>query len=845
MVDSYERDFHIDRAISHGRDNAAVIGDVRGWCEHLSVQLLGVSMVGQMAGVPIGPHRLSCQYAQYGAEAVVLRPLFQNFLIENCKGCPHHKPGPSPDLGFALLTAAEQHHASAREAERLRRSQIDALRKELVSAANEYARTEQVQAASIFRLAVDLFEDEKNNAADALCEASKLAPELFDEKILNLLELGSSDEVFAAKCLPILASVATQSPSVRDRVRTRVADSIRLAIPIEAIAQALDACFGDTPHLLSDEAIGRLLDSPDYELPIGGWGEEGEPTYGNTVNLLVKVIDGDTARLAAHISARFEVDDKRTRANTCRIVDELCDARPAFGLEVLPPIIKSLELNDDAFGTLSADVSALGVLAKLLATQFDETHKILRSEIGKLSTDARAALIGAYERLFRLGRDWRETTHEGLDDHVVATVVSDCCELLCDAAEEPAVRRAAAEAIHSACRAGASCALDLFDQLLGCLALLLDSDRPLDTPKIILPGQEKTLAETEFVRRQERESDWARLKQELIEIIEEIGKQRPDEVGAALIATFDSAAVIGRNRLKNTALKLLGEAARYSQDLCLLALPTFMSALADYSSHSTRAVALSAIQTAFSRAGLTLPSNVVDLMVVHLRDQYVVVHKAAIKVFWFGGVPLTFQQRLEAFGSIVAIWRAYAQNPQESFFMDDVADALLAVSSDNAQLREVAIRLVCAYLPTQEVLVDSKLCETLVRASCVDGGADVFVAKALIACLVRHRREGYRGGRDWREDATEWLLDLPETEWRVVACEFTACARAVAQRDPVETTLFASVLCEHGDHAGEASVLLAGARAAKGHSLFHGLSKPLETLHRQAHRSSETPSDEA
>jgi hypothetical protein len=354
MVDSYGRDLHVDEAISDGRDNAAVIDDVKGWCEHLCVEPLGVSMLGQMVGAPIGFHRLSCQYAEYAVEGLVLRTLFQGFLVDNCKGCPHHKPGPKPDLGFAMLTAAEQRRATASEAERVRRLQIEDLRKELIGAANEYARTEQVQAASIFRLAADLFVDEDNNAAEALCEASKLATELFDDNVLHLLELGSSDEMFAAKCLPILASLAKQSIAVRDRLLPCVTESVRLAIPIETIAEALDAYFGESPQLLSDEAMERLLDSPDFELPIGGWGEAGEPTFGNTVTLLVKAIECDAARLATLISARLDVDDKRARANTCRIIEELCEVRPLFGLEMLPSVLKSLELDDDSFGTLSA-----------------------------------------------------------------------------------------------------------------------------------------------------------------------------------------------------------------------------------------------------------------------------------------------------------------------------------------------------------------------------------------------------------------------------------------------------------------------------------------------------------
>jgi len=37
-----------------------------------------------------------------------------------------------------------------------------------------------------------------------LCETCEVAPELYEDKVIELLELGVSDDVFAEKCLPVL-----------------------------------------------------------------------------------------------------------------------------------------------------------------------------------------------------------------------------------------------------------------------------------------------------------------------------------------------------------------------------------------------------------------------------------------------------------------------------------------------------------------------------------------------------------------------------------------------------------------------------------------------------------------
>lgn len=269
MVDSRKLGHDIDGAVATGRDNAAIRADVEGWCEHLAVETLGVSMVGHMAGVPIGPHRLSCQYAKYSTESHVLRSLFQRFITENCAGCAHHQPGPRVQFGRDYLTAVQENDARTREAESKRHQEIERLRQELIELANQRSATAQVEAASVFRLTADLFAetDANANATQMLCETCEVAPELFDDKVVALLELGVSDEIFAVKCLPVLACLARKAPEIRDRVRPCVIDACRLDLPVEMIADAIEACLSDNREEVTDNVIERLLAAQDYRRP--------------------------------------------------------------------------------------------------------------------------------------------------------------------------------------------------------------------------------------------------------------------------------------------------------------------------------------------------------------------------------------------------------------------------------------------------------------------------------------------------------------------------------------------------------------------------------------------------
>jgi hypothetical protein len=733
MVESDVLGRDIERAVATGRDNAAVRADVEGWCEHLHVETLGVSMVGQMMEVPIGPHRLSCQYANCSTESVVLRRLFERFLIDNCAGCPHHVQGPKPHLGETILAEAAQKAFAAQQAAQRRYAQIENLRAELVQMAQQRAAAAQTEVASLFKLTVELFSDSDNDSTQLLCEATALAPQFFEDKVVELLELGASDVAFAAKCLPVLAGIARKNAGVRERARPSILRAGELGLPIEVIADALDACLEADASVIADNVIETLLDSQNYQRPIGGWDTGSEPSYPRALHLLVRLIDLDESRIFRLLGLRLQASRKRARANTCRVVEELSRVRPNFGLRMLPALIRSLELSDDIFEGVSADGSAINAICEIIVAEWAGGQEVLKREMPNLSVEAQAMLVDVYERFFRRGQNWRGQIPTELAPEIIDAALDHCMKLLTDAREEPRLRRAAAEAVLAACRADVNAPTILFDQLLGCLALIAEAGAPpAPTPKIILPGQDQVYEQEEMLRRQNRGFEWDRLKHALTEVIEEIGKRQPREVGEVLVATIDSAANANQKSLVLIALDLLGKVASNDPAVCLIALPSLMTRLMDYSSPATRATAISALHDAFRHSDVTLPSNVVDMLLLHLQDSYVVVHKAAVYVFRFCWVPLTDAQRNQAFIGLYHIWNVYAQSPNEMYFMHEIADALLVVANDNEEMRHVALRMIGEYLPTTQELVDSELCESLLENATTTGPTAVHVAKALI-----------------------------------------------------------------------------------------------------------------
>ena len=203
------------------------------------------------------------------------------------------------------------------------------------------------------------------------------------------------------------------------------------------------------------------------------------------------------ARIAACVQRYLAIDKKWLRANVCRVVMEVTKRLPDFGLAVLSALVRSLELDDDIYEGVSADGSAVDAISELLVLRWDKAHNGLHSEMARLTTEAHAIAISAYEKLFRRGEDWREATVDGLGEQTAQAAVSYCLEILIDTALETAVGASGCRSCKvSLPRRSCLCA-DSFDQLLGCLAILVDAAGPPSAgPRIVLPGQEELAATT-------------------------------------------------------------------------------------------------------------------------------------------------------------------------------------------------------------------------------------------------------------------------------------------------------------------------------------------------------------
>jgi hypothetical protein len=110
------------------------------------------------------------------------------------------------------------------------------------------------------------------------------------------------------------------------------------------------------------------------------------------------------------------------------------------------------------------------------------------------------------------------------------------------------------------------------------------------------------------------------------DILEELSEKYPQKVVEPVVKCFEQSSTKDYTVFKGELLKILGKVGNeYSCQPKVI--PIVMIGLMDYESPYLRAVAVRAVEETFRHSNVKPPENILDVIVLHLRDQYVAVHK--------------------------------------------------------------------------------------------------------------------------------------------------------------------------------------------------------------------------
>jgi hypothetical protein len=687
-------------------------------------------------------------------------------------------------------------------------------------------------------------DDEVRETVHRLRGAAQVAPELFRAPAVDALVQGAAAEPFMEPCLQVLAVLACQRPDLDGRLAPAARAALDAGRCLVAACQVLVEVGGRSNCPPDAAVVAQVIRLQNHIRPIGGWPTKHPdcpvvdlaPDYSSSTRLLVQAYDRQPSSVDAPLRAALQKNGNRwRRANACGVIRGLLRQRPRIGTELLADIADSLELDDESY-EFSADGAACQLLVDIFLHDPGAVDDLLVTRLPAASEELQVLYIQVYDGVLRDRLDEPGpggAAGDGTAQEAVARAFRRCLDLLQDESLHLEARLDVAEAIKCACRHHVGLALDAFDTMLGTLAnLSLREQPPPPRPRLLLPGEPDPSPALAALEQHHRQMRWDHFRSSVADCLEELARERPAETAQPLLSAFNGLDSKVHEALKADVLLLLGEVGRCPGQLPDV-LPAIWKGLMDYDSVRVRGRAIEALTNCFECASINPPSNVLEILLLHLQDTYCFIHLAVLRTLAWHADWLTPQQTERALQSAYA-W-AVTYRRDEPHRLDEVFRAVLALSCQVPQLRARAVQGLVSLRPTTVPIVDEHLTDLLVdHVDPREPGAE-SVARQVGAWLASSRRDPFPGS-DKRLHLFAWLHRLPPATFRRVAPQLRTQAREVARRDPLDACLFASLFAAFGAFDAEAEVLALARAPLPDGRWNEGMRAALEVLEQGAER---------
>jgi len=796
-------------SIELGKQNVECINGITSWCKHARVEMTHAGLYAQMTGLPIGMVEVTCPHAADGCGSMNLPLFLPMFILKNCVGCKSHSPNGSTSWVESIIESAEKEKNARNMRECERATRLAELRKRLQAIPRNARTSASIQEASILELTEGLFDqdsDRRTQSQKRLTEAARVGADLFPSLVLDLLIEQALSEEFGPACLAVCAELAVTRSDLSKRLADASCGAIKRGISIEAGAKVLTAVVDKLDMPMDVQVIQHLVSSQSYYRPIGGWEGNADPEYPFSVQMLSRYYTANSSSVLDAIKGRLASNDKHVRIDVCGVIRAIRKLHPGISIELLPELIESLQLDDDMY-----EDSADGAACREIAAAFDSDPKqadlLLSKKIHDSSGELQTLLVTPYDDILRSHlRSWKRSERKSGPpaSEQEKFAFARCWDLSQDEHLDLKTRIKAAEAMKLSCKYLSDAALPYFDAMLGYLALLRSqSQPPKPPPSIIIPGKAPEIAEMRRLDEWTRNNDWSHLKSLLSGALEELAEEEPSQVIDSILKCFDGLDTKSHEEFKAAIMGILGKLGQdYTSQPKLL--PALMKGLMDFDSALIRMEALKASEEAFRYAD-AVPSNLLDIVVLHLQDQYVAVHKSAVRTIRWLARHLNLSQSAQALRILANHVRVYSDKP---FDLEEITSAALAVSRKDPVLFKFALNLVKSVFPTGQQLVDEKLTELLCRNIDPEEANAEFVAKIIALALAEPARDRYNSYEyQHRARFFQWLGGMTPAVYFAVKQALLESASKLAEHDSWEACHFASLLSQFGDYKAEAEVL--------------------------------------
>ena len=794
----------IERHLETGWDNAECKRKMEEWCQHVEIRPESVGELAVVSGLPIGLYSLECPKVEFKAWSSVFRRTFGEFLEEHCTNCPHHAPNGDILWGQEIIEkrreeAQEREQAAAEEAARISqlRSDLRAQSKEI----NSEAEPESYQILTYFEMIFSEDEGERKIASLRLKESAMLGADLFPEAAIDLLFLLAGTSDYAELALPICAGLASRCSEYDPRFVQVALDNIEKRICPEDSASILITLGEQIRYPLNDVQIKRLLLTQEHSLLPRGFPSSEDPDYSHSTEVLIRCYDADSESLLRIIRRELQNENDYVRFQLCTAVELIQSERPQLAADLLNDLVRSLELSEHTFGGV---VQPSHKIISILRSAFRYSAEIVDQALAESMTRVRPAvqedIINVYRGLlFDRDISWEERLEYRNRTEVTEPEKVAIQRLLTWAKNdrfELNVRIRSLDALETACDYATTEVLNHFDSLLGYLAILCGQERPPDpSPQILtLHPKQPIHPIAEQFDEMSREQQWRNLKQRLQKCLEELCRVKPIETFETVEDCLKEPSAHLESDFKAFCMTLLGVLGR-NFALRGRALPLIWHGLMDYESPWVRSRAIDAIVEMFSSSSSSPPANMVDIVLVHLRDPKVVVHQTAWRAVTR---RLSWFDREQAEEALMLLGGYLIPYYEEKFQLEGICLAILHIGRREKSMKSLALRMVEQVFPTGNEHVDREIAITMTRFCDPSERIAGLVAKNIGSFLARHDRDRFSGVGDRdRELLYEWLHQLPGETFQLVASDLFVFAKEVAERDSHWEACYAASLFSH------------------------------------------------
>jgi hypothetical protein len=650
-------DKDIQDSIKAGERNRAAVELVRNWCAHAKIEKYGgVGMIEEATGLPIGLHGLKCDHANAGGTFTWdLHEAALDFYDRNCVDCKNRKPVGIPNL---LSLVKEREERRAQEAKDAAEAEA---RRVAVQNARRLVRSQlRADLGSLSNTIVDNIDEYDDHRDDEhrerLCESARLAPEHFSQPIIEyIFALAEQEPWFVEAGLTVLdylnadpariakialSSIARAKPTVETaRVilsRLSIADA---NLVTEALPNVIERA---SPY--DHYGFGRALPSPEPGLLLGAW-KTHQAAVREGLDRLLSSRQTYSAELAARGLMVLQQDDP--------------NAMHGFLRTMVSKFSRAELLLDDFDERHGAFRHLRDALAMAFAAFPDEIDTLVQEFIAHSDRNTKDRAYKIYEAPLRGHR------HDEPPISPESRVHRLCFKRLLWATtteESEKILECAREVFRGRPYEMTDIARVELDGLLGAILLLDDRLRRHDETAV--PKDENLLG---AMQRDHRRSTITSLITSLIEWASVAAKGDPVLV-KKVVGSFDQIPD-GRDHLKGMMLTCIEHVGQTVEGLNLV-LPHLYSGLVG-NSVAVRAYAAAALGKAPQE---NIPPLVYEAFSVLLWDQYVAVHKAAVRALGYFQLPESVQNR--AAQALLNLIHHYSQKTGKDDFLIDCVERL-------------------------------------------------------------------------------------------------------------------------------------------------------------------------